>query len=508
MKTAKKIYVNKQDQTPVVIAQILDASGFDIVLYVPRNAIISCVENLTLLKREAETAAKKIAIESVDDDLIKLAESLNIPATNPFFSRTDKRDDFNTETASLCEPIGNQDSAVDAAAAPSVQTLSVKRFMVAFGTTLALTAVVAIVALTFPRAEINLVFEKSAVDFDTKLVIDAQEKKPIARADSLVLPGVLFAENKTYTYQYPASSEGSIERKATGVALLYNAYSAKPQNLVKNTRLQTADGKIYRIVDAVTVPAAKSVNQKLVPQSVSVSIVADAAGEKYNAERIEKMTIPGFASDPAKFKGFYATAEDPITGGFVGKTKIPTDADIAAAKQNAESSMRVAMRAIFSQSIPKDVVIVEDLVSIAVANMTVNRNVNEQGEFSVIVKGDARAYGFLESDFAMLLSKQSPESSIANLSLQDYRISKSEMAIPVLQENRAVLAAHITATMTKAFDVDKFEDSVKNKNEQELKALIFSLPGIKSAEVKLWPFWVHTVPSDSERVNIDVSYKL
>jgi hypothetical protein len=82
------------------------------------------------------------------------------------------------------------------------------------------------------------------------------------------------------------------------------------------------------------------------------------------------------------------------------------------------------------------------------------------------------------------------------------------MAIPVLQDDRAVLAAHINAVMTKAFDVSKFEEQAKNKNEQELKALVFSLPGIKSAELKFWPFWVHTVPSDNERVNVDVTYKL
>jgi hypothetical protein len=40
------------------------------------------------------------------------------------------------------------------------------------------------------------------------------------------------------------------------------------------------------------------------------------------------------------------------------------------------------------------------------------------------------------------------------------------------------------------------------KDENALKSLVFSLPGLDKASISFWPFWVHVAPQDSNKLNI------
>ena len=54
------------------------------------------------------------------------------------------------------------------------------------------------------------------------------------------------------------------------------------------------------------------------------------------------------------------------------------------------------------------------------------------------------------------------------------------------------------------FDIDKFKKDSSRKNEEELKTLIFSVPGVVSGEVHFWPFWIGRIPKNMEKVVVDV----
>ena len=84
----KKIYVGKADPITLVIEKVIKASEEDIVLYVPRGSVsFSVRNNFKLLKREANAAGKTVSFESVDDDVLELAQAFDMKALNPFFGR-------------------------------------------------------------------------------------------------------------------------------------------------------------------------------------------------------------------------------------------------------------------------------------------------------------------------------------------------------------------------------------------------------------------------------------
>ncbi len=67
-------------------------------------------------------------------------------------------------------------------------------------------------------------------------------------------------------------------KKAEGSVTIYNEFSNAPQPLVATTRLETSDGKIFRIVKGVTVPGTTLVDGEIKPGAIEVQVVADQPG--------------------------------------------------------------------------------------------------------------------------------------------------------------------------------------------------------------------------------------
>ncbi len=127
-------------------------------------------------------------------------------------------------------------------------------------------------------------------------------------------------------------------QKATGSVVIYNAYNASPQPLVATTRLETSDGKVFRLAKGITVPGMTSGGE---PGVVEVSVVADEIGESYNIGPSE-FTIPGFRGNP-KFDAFSAKSTETMRGGTTGGgdgVATVSEADLKRAREEAEHVFR------------------------------------------------------------------------------------------------------------------------------------------------------------------------
>lgn len=126
------------------------------------------------------------------------------------------------------------------------------------------------------------------------------------------------------------SEPKEVNQKAQGELTVYNNYSEAPQILIKNTRFQTEDGKIFRIGDSITVPG-KTGNT---PGSIKVKVSADTYGKEYNIAPTN-FKIPGFKGT-ARYDAFYAKSDTSMTGGASGIVQIVSEADIL----NANSELK------------------------------------------------------------------------------------------------------------------------------------------------------------------------
>ncbi len=179
-----------------------------------------------------------------------------------------------------------------------------KKFFVFFAGIFILLAVLAAAYFFFPKATLTLQLknqEKSAT-----LDLTATEQISEINTADKTLPAKFEQITKEFTEDFDSTGSKDGGAKATGQAVIYNEFSGENQPLVATTRLQTDDGKIFRITKNVVVPGMTNIGGETKPGAIEVEIIADQPGESYNIIDPTSFKIPGFQDTPAKYEKFYA----------------------------------------------------------------------------------------------------------------------------------------------------------------------------------------------------------
>lgn len=172
------------------------------------------------------------------------------------------------------------------------------------------------------------------------------------------IPIELMRVEESLRASVPTTGEEIVNQKSSGKIIIYNAFSADPQALVRNTRFQAPDGKMYRIDRSITVPGMRTVNGETVPGSLEVTVSADQPGEEYNIGLVD-FTVPGFTGTP-RFAKFFARSKTAMTGGFIGRTRVVTQEDVSVLRNRLEQQLRVRLREKASLQIPEDFLLFDD----------------------------------------------------------------------------------------------------------------------------------------------------
>ena len=556
-----KVHVTKSESAASVIGKVLDMSDKEVIIYVPRvSKFAKSRSSFLLLKREARAAGKDVTIESVDDDVLELAANSGLRSVNPFRGKrqravsdmvsvstaididstkiadeTDKEplkirgmgvkekkdrwrkwkkakldkskiisiDDtpkevfYNTPDELMSEP-GVVEQTVEKGPIPD----NLKRFLIAVGITVVLTAILTIVLVALPRVNIALNFEKVDWDFVGQLSVSANTKENRFSGDEIRLKGVSFLEKKNMTKSYPASGQEFVERKAKGVLTVYNAYSSDPQDLVENTRFRTPDGKVYKTDKYITIPGADIVDGKIVPSSTDVPVTASEVGEEYNIGPVTKYRIPGFQDSP-KYDGFYGESKDSMTGGVAGERRIPTEEDIASAKEDIAKILEEATRSQLFLNLPPEIKVLDGAYKFKITDETIDDTTGGTDKFNITVYGEGRLIGCDENDLIGVIKSRVEDEAKIDLVIRDY---SAEYDTPQVSDDGMGFktALSLKSVWAQPFDMAQFKKDAAGKNETELKSLIFAVPGVKSGEVRFWPFWVNKVPEKERKIIVDV----
>ncbi|MEZ4156882.1 MAG: hypothetical protein R3B52_02855 [Candidatus Paceibacterota bacterium] len=354
-----------------------------------------------------------------------------------------------------------------------------------------------------PKAEITLTTKKTDFEFSGEII--ANTAMGSVSASERSIPGQVFSEKFTDTYEYKASGEEYIERKARGVLTIYNAYSADSQSLVATTRFQTPDGMVYRLVENVVVPGAKIEAGKIAAASVEVDVVADVAGEELNTGPVKKLTVPGFKGSD-KYEGFYGELKDGATGGFKGNSKVATKADIEEGLAKARTAMKDGADFSVSSKIPDGFLVLEDAEEFAITKEFVDDRAGENGNFRITLEAELRQFAFSEDDLNELLS------SFAFAEMEvgpDYQIDNSTVSYDSLtadfENGELILDIDYVAQVEQAIDVVSLKRRLSGVKRDSLERVLSSVSGLDGeADIDLWPFWVRRVPSNESKIELTV----
>ncbi len=302
----------------------------------------------------------------------------------------------------------------------------------------------------------------------------------------------------------PASGEENVSIKASGSIVVYNNSGKAEQKLIKNTRFQTPDGKVFRIPNEIVVPGQKMVNGSLIPGSVETIVWADQPGAEYNID-LSDFTIPGFKGDP-KFTTIFARSKTSMTGGFVGMRKKVSDADLSAANTTLQTQLKTELMSQAKAQVPPDFIIFPNLVYITYNNLP-QTNPTDKG-VTVNVHADLYGVMFKKVDLANFLAMKkltNPESipvDVPDLSKLDLTFI-GQSARDLLKTDQLSFQVAGSATAIYLTDEDALKKDLVGKQKTELDTILKkSYPGILEANAVVRPFWKNVFPSDSTKIKI------
>ena len=360
-----------------------------------------------------------------------------------------------------------------------------------------------------PRAKIEIFLKKYPLTFNEPVEV-GKNFREVSRLDSqnfasmIQLPAELFTERRNLQMSFPANGKQKIEKKSQGRIVIYNNYSSEPQFLVADTRFLSPDNKIFRLSKSITVPGAKIQEGKIVISSIEVNVAADQPGAEYNIGPVAKFTIPGFKGS-LKYEGFYAKSGQPMTGGFVGEIAVPTEKDIEEAKTKVKQVLEDTLKtAIFSQ-LPGDFKIIDGASKFEVLSEKVVREVDKENKFSIFSEAQTKLIAFKENYLRdALISRLSLQLAGGDYGALDFNI---EYGLSRSDFEKGIMSFPVNGQINfqKKFSPEDFRQLTAGKNEQELKTLIFSLPGLEKAQISFWPIYVKKAPKNINKIKITIN---
>jgi len=546
-----KITVDKREDIASLIEKVIKTKGKKVTLIVPREAEISTIEaNFKLLAREAELSDKEIAIESIDEKVLGYAHKHGLAAEHPLFQHSkeksltdivadddgddslkrsrkkkhnvhvvseivaeDEDDEDDEEEEDEIEEVEDQEQYEEEEETPvhhgskMREEAYVSELRSGWGKRIAwagvgvagILMVLGIFGWSFGKVTVSLAFIKTP--FDEAFTVTAEKDREVASAENDIIPAVLFTEEKNLVQTFEASGRERVARKAKAKVTIYNAFNSKPQVLVATTRLQTPDGKIFRLDEQITVPGANVEDGQIVPSSIEATATADEPGEEYNIGPISKLTIPGFKGSD-RYEGFYASINERAEGGMVGEAPVPTDEDVKEAEAKTREAVLAAVSTSLSRRLPEEYTLLDDASRTTVTKLTVNTEADESGKFSVFGEAEQQVLVFRERDILFLLGEKQQAASLEK-ELQDVKLSYSDV-VANFEDGTLTFGVSANGVLVSPFSRGELQDRLAGQSFDSLKRELASVSGVSEAKFFVYPPWIWNVPGDPNRIEVEV----
>ncbi|QQG46438.1 MAG: hypothetical protein HYY55_01160 [Candidatus Niyogibacteria bacterium] len=350
----------------------------------------------------------------------------------------------------------------------------------------------------FSRAEVNVVLKNE--DFDVNRVLSAGSAGSEMPAEKVVFQN--HAESNALTSESKDFSE-----KASGLVIIYNAYSSEPQILVAQTRFESTDGKIYRIAKEIVVPGAKIIDGKIEPSSLEVRVFADKAGEEYNIG-LNDFSVPGF-SGSLKYGKFYARSKTPMSGGFTGRANVVSENDVEALKKTMEEKLRSDLYSKMQSEIPGEFLVPEGAYQYEIKVVSVEPAIKSKAdEFKLTLEGNLKAIFIRRGDIKNKILdgyKSDPDfNSIDIPNFGDLKVLAANVDF-----NSSALKLTVAGSAKAVWNIESprlAEELALAAGAAERLKIFERYPQIRRAEIFYKPSWWRIFPDTADKVLISGSY--
>lgn len=538
------IYIDVEDDITAIIGKV-KASKEKVVALVPpkRIGVLQSAVNLRLLARTAESSHKHLVLITNNQALMGLSAAAKIPVAKNLQSKpemaeipaldVDNGDDIidgaqlpvgeHAKTAGSGAAAGVGDSVSDKVLesidkdaskratppkpgespararvksgikVPSFDLFRKKLFiLIGLGILLLIFLIWAI--FFAPRATVVISARTTGMDIKTPVAISPTIT---TSTDTNSLKSVLQQDKQSSTIEFDATGTKDVGEKATGQVKI-SVLSASPTDIPAGTILTASGGLAFTTASSVTVPASVPCFPSFCAQSTTVNVMASASGTKYNG------ASGNLSGGPS---GTSAEFTSPAAGGTEKIVKIVLQADVEKAKAKLVSQSNEDAKKKLAAKFDKNTVIIDDSFEAKPESPASTPAVGQEstdGKAKLTSEVTYSMSGISKGDLSAFL-KASLEKQIDRDQQRIYSDGAASAKLDNFNQNNGNTSVTVTTTgqVGPKIEDDKIKEQVKGKPYGEIQSELKDIEGISEADTQFWPFWVSTVPNDTQKIKIE-----
>jgi hypothetical protein len=307
--------------------------------------------------------------------------------------------------------------------------------------------------------------------------------------------GFVFQEEfeDTSVVDIPQDGGDPVESTASGSVTMINETEAR-MDLVARTRVLSEEGILFRLDEAVSIPAGGS---------VEAVVSADEPGLSGEIGP-SQFTIPGLSESIQSV--VYAVSVDPMTGGVTYKRTL-TQADIDQAIEDVTQQIVDLSKGSLRDKINSEIFDGEVFVSEVLESSYEAEVGSEVTEFDITIKAKVTAVFFDRDMLAQHaeadLYEQAPKDfTLSTVNHEGFQIELDRVDVDAEQADLELYLDGMAIVSTKSpiLDLDRFI----GRAPAEVVQLLESSEFVESASVSFTPFWLKRVPTLKDHIRVIV----
>jgi len=356
---------------------------------------------------------------------------------------------------------------------------------------IALACVLVLVVLYFVMVKLTVVVSPSKQTVSESLIVDVYGASQTINSDRSLKGNITRIEaEESGVYQATGSEVkgGDI----TGKVQIINNYS-KSQALVATTRLLSADNKLFRLKNNVTVPAGGSVEAEVYPDKTGADMAIAPT----------TFTIPGLWSglqDKIYAKSSVAFAYNTVSEKYIAQ------ADIDKATQELNTLLVNKVKEKVGAKSGYDQVIYQTSPETAQVELVGAKVGDKKDQFTLKAKNIVNVISFSSDDIAKIAQQKltTADPNANTLAEIDRANLQYELQSYDTQNNVATLKVNFTSRVASANS--EFIDKAKlvNLNQAQIENYLKGVKEIDSFELHFFPTFLKRSPALVDRIYVEV----
>jgi len=356
-----------------------------------------------------------------------------------------------------------------------------------------LVGVILYFSLSQAKIYLKIKSQPAKINFTTQIKEQVEDDNYL---ETNVLKGRILELIMEKTRAFSVESQQSPADKYGGIMTIYNK-KPEDQPLVKNTRFESANGKIFRTQEGITIPAG---------QSIEIYVVADEIGEDYK-ELPGRFILPGFKNEYSRTR-VYGELKDPMEKRSITSYVVSQEVLNQAQKEIISGLKNDALHKLEELLVGGEI-LEENDINIELLSYESSQEVGEEAEeFEYTVKLKIIGIIFDHSELLNLAQSFIDDQLGNNQELVKYNNDTLKYSINNYEEEEksVILGVELSAEVMRSTNSEIFDkERLKSLTQAEIINYFKEQPAIESIEVIFFPFWVKRAPQMANHIKIIIN---